>query len=94
MDFRQLLSREAPAATVTVPATLSFPDGAKERYPAVVVVHTVAGYIEDNEGQYAAELRKWVEGGDYQRILGGDYPRRGQEHEASVGDDARDAAKS
>jgi Zn-dependent protease with chaperone function len=42
----------------------------------------------------AAELRKWVEGGDYQRILGGDYPRRGQEHEASVGDDAREAAKS
>jgi dienelactone hydrolase len=57
-DFRQLLSREAPAAAVTVPATLSFPDDAKDRYPAVVVVHTVAGYIEANEGQYAAELRK------------------------------------
>jgi dienelactone hydrolase len=58
VDFRQLLSREAPAATVTVPATLSFPHDAKDRYPAVVVVHTVAGYIEANEGQYAAELRK------------------------------------
>jgi fermentation-respiration switch protein FrsA (DUF1100 family) len=58
VDFRQLLSREAPAATVTVPATLSFPDDAKDRYPGVVVVHTVAGYIEANEGQYAAELRK------------------------------------
>jgi dienelactone hydrolase len=58
VDFRQLLAREAPAATVTVPATLSFPDDAKDRYPAVVVVHTVAGYIEANEGQYAAELRK------------------------------------
>jgi dienelactone hydrolase len=57
-DFRQLLSREAPAKAVAVPATLKFPDAVKERYPAVVVVHSVAGYLEANEGQYAAELRK------------------------------------
>jgi fermentation-respiration switch protein FrsA (DUF1100 family) len=57
-DFRQLLAREVPTATVTVPATLSFPDEAKDRYPAVVIVHTIAGYQESNEGQYAAELRK------------------------------------
>jgi dienelactone hydrolase len=58
VDFRQLLSREAPAATLTVPATLSFPDDAQDRYPAVVVVHTIAGYLDSNEGRYAAELRK------------------------------------
>ena len=58
VDFRQLLSRDAPAATITVPATLSFPDEIKDRYPAVVVVHTITGYIEANEGRYAAELRK------------------------------------
>jgi dienelactone hydrolase len=57
-DFRQLLSREAPAATLTVPATISFPDDAKDRYPAVVVAHTIAGYLDSNEGLYAAELRK------------------------------------
>jgi dienelactone hydrolase len=57
-DLRRLLSREAPVATVTVPATLSFPDEARDRYPAVVVVHTIAGYLEANEGRYAAELRK------------------------------------
>jgi dienelactone hydrolase len=57
-DFRQLLSRETPAVTVTVPATLSFPEKARDRYPAVVVIHTIAGYLEANEGQYAAELRK------------------------------------
>jgi dienelactone hydrolase len=57
-DFRQLQLREPPAATVSVAANLSFPDEARDRYPAVVVVHTVAGYIEGNEGQYAAELRK------------------------------------
>jgi dienelactone hydrolase len=58
IDFRQLQLREAPAATVTVAATLSFPDEARDRYPAVVVVHTIAGYLDANEGQYAAELRK------------------------------------
>jgi dienelactone hydrolase len=57
-DFRQLLSREAPAATVTVAAILSFPDEARDRYPAVVIVHAIAGYLDVNEGRYAAELRK------------------------------------
>ena len=56
-DFRQLLTRETPTATVTVAATLSFPDEARDRYPAVVIVHTIAGYIEANGGRYAAELR-------------------------------------
>src|SRR5882757_5097126 len=57
-DFRQLLSREPPAEAVTVSAILAFPDAARDRYPAVIVLHTVAGYIETNEGRYAAELRK------------------------------------
>src|SRR5262249_2078484 len=55
---RQLQSRAPPTKAVAVPATLGFPDVARERYPAVVVLHTVAGTIEANEGQYAAELRK------------------------------------
>jgi len=42
----------------------------------------------------AAELRKWVDEGDYQTILSGDYQRRGTEDEQSVSDDARDAARS
>ena len=57
-DFGQLQLRQTPAATVTVAATLSFPGEARDRYPAVVVVHTIAGYLENNEGRYAAELRK------------------------------------
>jgi dienelactone hydrolase len=57
-DFRQLLSRGAPAALVTVPAVLGFPEQARDRFPAVVVVHTVGGYRDDNEGRYAAELRQ------------------------------------
>jgi dienelactone hydrolase len=38
--------------------TLSFPEEARDRYPAVVVVHTIAGYLDGNEGLYAAELRE------------------------------------
>jgi dienelactone hydrolase len=57
-DFQQVLAREAAAGTPTVRATLSFPEQAKDRYPAVVVVHTIAGYREANEGYVAAALRK------------------------------------
>jgi dienelactone hydrolase len=57
-NFRQLLAREGATGTVTVRATLSFPEAAKDRYPAVVVVHTIAGYRDANEGYVAAELRK------------------------------------
>jgi hypothetical protein len=42
----------------------------------------------------AAELRRWVDDGDYQRVLGGDYPRRGTEGDASMSDEAREAARS
>ncbi len=57
-DFRQLLAREAATETVTVQANLGFPEEVKDRYPAAVIVHTIAGYREDNEGYAAAELRK------------------------------------
>ena len=57
-DFRQLLTREAATATVTVRANLGFPEQAKDRYTAVLVVHTIGGYREANEGYAAAELRK------------------------------------
>jgi dienelactone hydrolase len=57
-DFRQLLAREAATAKVTVRANLGFPQEAKDRYPAVIVVHTIGGYREANEGYAAAELRK------------------------------------
>ena len=54
-DFRQVFVREAPAG-VSVPATLRFPDQPRDRYPAVVVVHTISGFREANEGWLAAEL--------------------------------------
>jgi dienelactone hydrolase len=57
-DMRQLLAREAPTGAVTVKASLGFPEQARDRYPAVIVVHGLGGYRESNEGYVAAELRK------------------------------------
>jgi dienelactone hydrolase len=57
-DFRQLLSREVPAGTVDIAMTVRFPDEPRERYPAIVIVHTIAGYQENNEGWHAEAFRK------------------------------------
>ena len=56
-DVRQLLAREATGA-VTVKANLGFPEQASDRYPAVIVVHGIGGYRDNNEGYVAAELRR------------------------------------
>jgi Zn-dependent protease with chaperone function len=41
-----------------------------------------------------AELDFWATSGEYDRILGGDYPRRDTDRNASLGDEIRNAAKS
>jgi hypothetical protein len=40
----------------------------------------------------AAELRRWVDSGEYSRILGGDYPRRDDDRNGQVRSDANEAA--
>ena len=42
----------------------------------------------------ASELRRWVDSGDYTRILGGAYPRRDTDDEAKVSEAAAEAARS
>ena len=42
----------------------------------------------------AAELRAWVDSGEYAAILGGAYPRREEDADAKVTDAAKDAAQS
>jgi Zn-dependent protease with chaperone function len=42
----------------------------------------------------AAELRRWVESGDYTRCLSGEYPRRDSDAEAGVSEAAKAAARS
>ena len=41
-----------------------------------------------------AELDYWATHGEYERILGGDYPRRDTDSSASVAEEVRNAAKS
>jgi Zn-dependent protease with chaperone function len=41
-----------------------------------------------------AELTRWVESGEYERILAGDYPRRDTDSTATLGEEIRSAAKS
>src|SRR5436305_609549 len=40
----------------------------------------------------AAELQRWVQAGDYDRIVGGEYPRRGESGDRPLADDFADAA--
>lgn len=40
----------------------------------------------------AAELRKWSQSRDYQRIMDGHYPRRDEDKDASVADSFRQSA--
>lgn len=42
----------------------------------------------------AAEIRKWVESGDYQAIMAGEYPRREDDSKASIADELKAAARS
>lgn len=42
----------------------------------------------------AWELRRWVDSGEYTRILGGAYPHRDEDDAASMSDSAREAAQS
>ncbi|MFD9682419.1 M48 family metallopeptidase [Rhodococcus sp. NPDC059969] len=42
----------------------------------------------------AAELKKWVDSGDYAAILRGNYPRRGEDDGAKISDEFKNAAKT
>ena len=57
-DLRQLMTREPPTSVVEVAARLAFPATVVDRYPAIILVHTLGGYQEANEGWHAAEFRK------------------------------------
>jgi hypothetical protein len=50
--------------------------------------------INDFLAVRAAELRHWVENGEYQSILAGNYPRREDDDGASMSEEARQAAES
>ena len=41
-----------------------------------------------------AELNRWIDSGEYERILAGDYPRRDSDSSTNIGEEIRNAAKS
>jgi Zn-dependent protease with chaperone function len=41
-----------------------------------------------------AELSRWIDSGEYERILAGDYPRRDTDSTTTLGEEVRNAAKS
>jgi dienelactone hydrolase len=57
-DFRQLLAGDAASSRINIVGTLTFPDEKRERSPAIVIVHTIGGYQEANEGWHAARFRQ------------------------------------
>ena len=57
-SFRQLLTGAAPDRRVDVHAALGFPIASSGRVPAVILVHTLAGYRDQNEGWQASALRE------------------------------------
>lgn len=42
----------------------------------------------------AAELRRWIHSGEYERVLAGQYPRRHQDGEVRIGEEIKQAARS
>lgn len=42
----------------------------------------------------AAELRRWIASGEYDRVLDGQYPRRDQDHTVRISDEVKNAARS
>ncbi|MFD6389585.1 M48 family metallopeptidase [Nocardia sp. NPDC060259] len=42
----------------------------------------------------AAELRRWIQSGEYERVLGGSYPRREHDKNARISDEVKEAARS
>jgi dienelactone hydrolase len=57
-SFRQLLTGAAPDRRVDVHAALGFPAASSGRVPAVILIHALAGYRDQNEGWQASALRE------------------------------------
>jgi Zn-dependent protease with chaperone function len=69
-------------------------EGGGDLRDSIHKIGLVAGSTHPVPVARAAELRKWVDSGEYARIIGGDYPRRDSDGEASVTEDVKAAANS
>jgi Zn-dependent protease with chaperone function len=61
---------------------------------SIIKLRMVMGRTHPLPVARAAELRRWIDAGDYGRILAGEYPRREDDATASWGADVKAAAES
>jgi Zn-dependent protease with chaperone function len=69
-------------------------DRAGDLRDSFIKIRMLAGRSHPMPVARAAELRRWVDSGEYGRILAGDYPRRDDDANASVSEDVKAAAQS
>jgi len=68
-------------------------DRAGDLRDSVIKLRMLIGMSHPVPVARAADLRRWIDSGAYQRILGGDYPRRQDDRSASVSADVKAAAE-
>lgn len=61
---------------------------------SIIKLRMIAGRTHPLPVGRAAELRRWIDSGEYGRILAGEYPRKESDSAASIGDDVKAAAAS
>jgi len=61
---------------------------------SIIKLRMVMGRTHPLPVARAAELRRWIDSGEYQRIVSGDYPRREDDRDAKITDDVKAAAAS
>ena len=69
-------------------------DRAGDLRDSFIKIRMVAGRSHPMPVARAAELRRWIDSGEYQRILSGEYPRRDDDVNASVSEEVKAAAAS
>ncbi|HEX4830388.1 MAG TPA: M48 family metallopeptidase [Trebonia sp.] len=69
-------------------------DAVPDLRDSILKLMQLAGTTHPHAVVRFGELDRWATGGDYERILAGDYPRREDDRTASFSDEVRNAAKS
>ncbi|QVQ51947.1 M48 family metallopeptidase [Spiractinospora alimapuensis] len=69
-------------------------DSSGDALDSVLKLLNMSGHTHPFAVIRLAELDRWLKDGSYQRILDGEYPRRDSDRDASIGEEAREAANS
>src|ERR1700678_4069 len=97
---RRVLMKLAGGSRLAEMNADAFPDQAREDDGAPDLRGSILKLLQlqGNTHPFAvvrfAELDHWVQSGEYERILAGDYPRRDTDRNASVTEEVRSAAKA